>query len=466
MPKYSILQRRALCVVLGALFSAAAGQAAALSPESSSTDASQQSAPDKRIVAARVFIEESKPELACALLKRSHGVDTQDADALYLLAVCSRDLGKLEESIGYYERLVQVLPEAPRPKAELAALYAHVGRTAEAQRLYRDAARLQPGTAGAAMFEQLASAIISDNPAQVPTPAKLWEANVGLSMIYDDNVNAGPSATTTAAVIGGVPVELQLHPSTRPRSSWGNVLSAGGRYLKPLSARWGLLFQGDLSSTHYFSAHDFDTESAALAVALIHRGESSTFSVQPNARYVRRDQDLQEATHGISTNLGWRLSPSLQAGGSLGYFNRRVPVSDANDANGYTAAASLQKALDNRLQIGGQYFYQYEDAREDTATRSMHGPSLFAMYPVNTSLQLIANYRFVAMDYDGRQALFREAREDEQNQFSLGAKLNLRQWTGHNLEVVARYNYTDNDSNLAQHDHDRQLATLGLQGRF
>src|SRR5690606_41322326 len=105
------------------------------------------------------------------------GADTRHAEALYLLALCSRDLGDREESIGYYERLVEVLPEAPRPKAELAALYAHVGRVAETRRLYRRAARLPPGTASAAMFEQLAVATISDNPAQVTTTPKLRDTN-------------------------------------------------------------------------------------------------------------------------------------------------------------------------------------------------------------------------------------------------------------------------------------------------
>src|SRR5690606_39500049 len=113
MPKHSFLQRRARSVALGALFIAAVSPAAAQA---------NRVVVDKRIVAAKVFIEESKPELACALIKRSHGADTRHAEALYLLALCSRDLGDREESIGYYERLVEVLPEAPRPKAELAAL--------------------------------------------------------------------------------------------------------------------------------------------------------------------------------------------------------------------------------------------------------------------------------------------------------------------------------------------------------
>src|SRR5690606_26944323 len=113
--------------------------------------------------------------------------------ALYILALCSRDLGQLNESIGYYERLVLMLPEASKPRAELAALYARTGRAAEAQLLYQQAAQLQPGTAGAALFSRLASAVISDDPAQIRTPAKRWEATLGISAIHDDNVNAGPT---------------------------------------------------------------------------------------------------------------------------------------------------------------------------------------------------------------------------------------------------------------------------------
>lgn len=461
MFRQSFLPHCAVWVALAALLTTVAGQAAAQSePQPESPPA------DSRIAAAQVFIEESMPDLACVLIREHYGDDTRDPDALYLLALCTRDLGYLNASIGFYQRLVEVLPDAPKPKAELAALYAHAGRDAEARQLYREAASLQPGTPAAAMFSQLANAIISDDPAQLPTPAKLWQANIGLSATYDSNVNAGPSATSTAAVIGGVPVELDLHPSQRPRSSWGSTLNAGGRYLMPLSNNWGVLYQGNLSATRYFSERSFDTDSLALGAAFIRRSEAGSFSIQPNARYVRRDQDTQEATHGLSMNLGRPLSQSVQLGASLGYFHRRVLVSEAHDANGYTASASLQKALPNRLRLGASYFYQYEDARSDIQTRTLHGPSLFAMYPLGDALRLMANYRYVAIDYDARQPLFRHAREDDQHQVSLSATLNLLRWVGHNMELVARYNYTDNHSNLDHYGHDREVATLGVEGRF
>lgn len=457
MSKYSALQRSIIGAGLGVIFAASSAPAIA-----------EAAAPaDRRVIAARVFMDEARPELACALLEHSHGAQTREPEALYILALCSRDLGQLENAIGYYERLIELLPQAPKPRAELAALYASTGRAAQAQQLYREAAERQPGTAGAAVFTRLARAVMSDDPAQVAPLAKRWDATVGLATVYDDNVNAGPTATTTAGVIGGVPVDLELDPSMRPRSSWGAMLTAGGRYLVPISARWAVLYQGDLSSTRYFSERDFDTDSAALGAAFVRRSVAGhTLSIQPNARYVRRDSELQEATHGLSLNVGRQLDQTTQLGLGLGYFNRRVPVSSAHDADGYTASVSVQKVLDTRLQLGGQYFYQYEDARLDSQTRTLHGPSLFATYAVSNFMQILANYRYVAIDYDERQPLFSDAREDEQHQVSLGARISLRQWVGHNMELNARYSYTDNSSNLSHYDHDRNLATVGLLARF
>ncbi len=457
MLAYSFYSHCTRCAALGLLLITGIAQAVAGSP-----------APevDKRIIAARVFMEEGRPELACMLLEHSHGAETDEPEALYLLALCSRDLRQLDKSIAYYERLALLLPEAAKPKAELAALYAYTGRTEDAQRLYQQAADLQAGTAGAALFSRLASAMISDDPAQVPTPAKRWEATLGISAIHDDNVNAGPTATTTAGVIGGVPVQLDLDPAMRPRSSWGTMVSAGGRYLVPLSARWAVLYQGDLSGTRYFSERDFDTESAALGAAFVRRSATGTISVQPNARYVRRDSELQEATHGLSLNVGRALSQTVQLGAGLGYFHRRVPVSAAHDADGYTASLSVQKKIDARIQLGGQYLYQHEDARLASQTRTMHGPSLFATYALGSFTQLLVNYRYVAIDYDERQPLFSDAREDDQHQVSLGARMSLRQWVGHNVELNARYSYTDNQSNQAHYDHDRNLATVGMLARF
>src|SRR5690606_8017442 len=85
----------------------------------------------RAITTARLLIQRQLPSIACDILARTHGTDTQSPDALYLLAHCSRMLGDTETSIAYYQRLAVLLPNAPRPKAELAAIYTAQGRRDE-----------------------------------------------------------------------------------------------------------------------------------------------------------------------------------------------------------------------------------------------------------------------------------------------------------------------------------------------
>ena len=421
---------------------------------------------DRSIVAAKVFLAQGAPEMACMLTRKVHGDSTDNADAVYILALCSRDQGQLQPAIGYYQRLVELLPEASRPKAELAALYSRTGQPARAEALYRQAAKLEQGSPTAALFGTLARAATGDDPARLAVAPKRWQLELSANTVYDTNLNAGPAADTTAAVIGGVPVQLTLNPAMHPRSSWGSNVTAGGRYLMPLSDRWAVLYQGSLSAANYFDHDGFDTDSAALGAAFIYRNGPISASIQPNARYVRQQSDLQEATHGLTTRISRDLNRSLQVNGSLGYFDRRVPVAEYRDADGYRASGGVVKTLGQRIQIGADYMFQREKAELESESRDMHGLSGYVMLAATNSLRLIANYRTVAIDYRESQPLFIDEREDRQHQLGAGAILNLRRWLNHDIDLTMQYSYIRNDSNLAIYDYDRQLTSFGFQARF
>lgn len=426
----------------------------------------EHAATDKSIVAARVFLAQGAPDLACMLTRRVHGETTVNTDAVYILALCSRDQGDLDASIDYYQRLLGLLPDAPRPKAELAALYSRTGQHARAEALYRQAAELERDTATAALFGNLARAAASDDPTRIAVAPKRWQLEFSANTVYDTNLNAGPAAGTTAAVIGGVPVQLTLNPAMHPRSSWGSNVSAGGRYLMPLSDRWAVLYQGSLSAANYFDHDGFDTDSAALGAAFLYRNGPISASIQPNARYVRQQSDLQEATHGLTTRISRQLNPDLQINGSLGYFDRRVPLAELRNADGYRASTGFSNTFGQRIQIGADYMFQREKAELESESRDMHGLSGYAMLAATPSLRLVVNYRTVAIEYQDAQPLFRDERKDKQHQLGAGAILNLRPWLSHDIDLSLQYSYTRNDSNLALYDYDRQLTSVGFQARF
>lgn len=441
---------------------------AALAISATVTDtAYSQPRPDDTLLVAQSLIERGRPELACPLLRVTLDQAAPDPDALFLLGRCSRDIGLIDDAVRYYEQGLALRPEAPQPRTELAALYVVQGRTAEArQQLDRVAASGQSVEVTSVLRGMLRQLSLDDPAALAAQTPKRWAVDAFVGLVRDTNVNVGPSASTVAAVVGGVPIDLTLSPDARPRASWGATANIGGRYLAPLNDRYALLFQGSLSKTEYFSEPDFDTDGMALATALIFRDGGFSANLQPNIRWARQDNDLQEMTYGITGRATQQFADGWSATASTGWFNRSVPPSEPKDADGFLGSAGIGKRLAGGQQIIGEYLVQREIAERAYESRTMHGPSLLFVLPLSETVEAVANYRYTSIDYDARQALFATAREDDQHTVGLTALWDVSQWLGHNIGLRAQYAYTRNQSNLALYDYDRHTMLFGVQTRF
>lgn len=422
--------------------------------------------PPDPVPLAGAMLEQGRPDLACALLRVMADPQRPDAEMLYLLGRCSRDLGLTDDAIGYYRQAILMAPQAQRPRAELAAIYMAQGRAEDARRLFAEVAADAEDTQVAAILRGLLQQLSVDDPAAAAAQQKKrWVVDTFIGIIRDTNVNVGPSASTVAAVIGGVPVDLTLSPDSAPKASWGMTASAGARYLQPLNDRYALLFQGSISDTEYFSEHLYDSDGAALATALIYRNGGFTANVQPNIRWARQDEALQEATYGLSGRVTQTFDGGWSATASTGWFRRRVPPTRVKDADGYLGSLGFGKQLWN-LQFNGDYIVQRENAEVDRESRLMHGPSALLVVPLTDEIEAVANYRYTSIIYDERQALFPTAREDDQHLFSLAALWDLSRWLDRDIGLRAQYAYTRNQSNLAVNDYDRHTMMMGVQARF
>lgn len=421
---------------------------------------------ERAVITARLLMQRQLPSVACDVLTRTHGTDTRSPDALYLLAHCSRMLGQTEASIAYYERLVAVLPQSPRPKAELAAMYTAQGRHDEARGLYLQAADLQKGTEAAMLFQHLAGTEAAEDPARAVSGPKRWQIDLYGGLTHDSNINAGPTRSNIAAIIGGVPLTLTLDEASRPKEASGYNLSAGGRYLVPLSDEWAILYQGSLSISDYFNTDSYNSESLAAGAAFIYKQPTYNLSIQPNLRYVRQDSKLQERTSGLNGRISRTLSPTLEVFGTLGYFDRDVPVADYRSGDGYRASMGLNHVLRNGIQVGGEYMYQREDLQLASEARDLHGPTFYAAFTPMPRLDLMASYGYTMTQHDDRQPLFADVREDRQHRVGLSASYRLPGMTSGDLRLVAEFNYVRNKSTVDLNDYMRRVLSIGLQARF
>jgi tetratricopeptide (TPR) repeat protein len=413
---------------------------------------------------AMLLLDEGYPDAACKLLHETTPTDSRDPDRLYLLARCSAALGHIDAAIAYYQRVIALLPTAAKPRAELGSLYLVNGHAAEARQSFADAARLSPPGEGANLMRELTERLSVNDPANIAKlrKTKPWSIELYVGLTHDDNVNGGPVSNLVTTVFA----PFTLLPEAMPRSSWGAVTSIAGSYVVPLSPRWAVLLQGSLAGTRYFSESDFNNENLALAAAFIYRDKDLSVSVQPSLRYSRQDDQLQEAAAGITGRLSKAVSPTWTATASAGYQDRTIKPDENRDAAGWQTSLGLINQATANLQLGAEYQMQWEDARQDVYSRTLHGPNVFAAYRVNPVFTLIGNYSYLDIDYDERMALFAASRDDTQKIASVTALWDISSWAGRNLVLRAQYMNIVNPSNIAYNDYRRNVFNLGAQMQF
>lgn len=459
--------RRAACALIVCMLASAGAapqaRAQADAPGAPQSGPAAATPIDARKLAA-VFLARGRPDLACDLLAVVYGSATEQPEVLMMLATCSRGLGRYEEAIGHYRRLVALQPDATQPRVELGALYLALGREEAAQQQFIAAARIAPDAESALVMALLAQELgpVGDPAAAAAAQPKRWQVELFTGLTRDSNVNAGPSSGTAAAVIGGIPVTLTLSDESRPRKAWGSVNNAGIRYLHPLSERFALLAQGSLAKTYYFGEPAFDNDSAAGGVALLYRDGGFTASLQPNIRWQRQDNNLDEVAYGSTLRLTQNLDDGLRVTGSGGYNRRDARANDNRDNHGWLASIGLGRAFGRRFDLGAEYLVQRENARLDIYSRLTHGPVLFASAVLDEHLVLTASYRYVHIRHDEREAIFPTARQDDQHNLGLTLEWDVGRWTTPGLGLRSQYYYTRNVSTVDVYDYDRHIGTFGV----
>lgn len=458
----------ALAMSVALATSSAAAQGSTVSP---SRVGSQYSAAVKRNALAQLMLEENRPDVACRILKgESSAGKAADADSVYLLARCSQALGNTEQAIAYYRELIALLPDAPRPRAELAALYLKNGQPALAGPLFADAARLGPADETSPIMRSLAERLGANDPAAViaGTAGKPWAMELFAGLVHDTNINGGPTSDIVPAVIGTTPIQFRLVPDAMPKSSWGANTSLNGSYTHRLNPSFSLLFQGGVSRTDYFDDANFTNDSLTLATALIYRNQRHgvSASIQPSVRYLRQDSRVQEATTGLVGRVSKAVLPKVNLTLSGGYFDRRAQADRRRDAKGVHASLGANTQLIPNWNLGVEYVLQREHATDDVFSRRTNGPSVYAVWKARHNLEFIANYRYTNVTYDRPMAFFPDARDDRQQTFGLTALWDVSQWAGRNLAIRTQYMHARNRSNVAFNDNQREIFMMGVQTRF
>src|SRR5690606_37857332 len=152
---------------------------------------------------AAALIDAGKAAEACAVLEQAYGRDAIDNDVRLMQAHCAWQSGNAEEAIRHYRTLIERLPNAPRPRAELATLYVQLGRQDEASAEFAAAQKLDRNAGAVSVLGGLARAMVNEDPSALARAIpKNWQVQLYTGLVNDSNINSGPNGTTIAGLIG------------------------------------------------------------------------------------------------------------------------------------------------------------------------------------------------------------------------------------------------------------------------
>ncbi|MGH8765188.1 MAG: surface lipoprotein assembly modifier [Burkholderiales bacterium] len=297
--------------------------------------------------------------------------------------------------------------------------------------------------------------------------------NVGL--IYDDNVNVGPSRQSFAA--GGA--TLVLDPGAAPKRDWGLATSASvmHRYLSPTAVdvfgrstvfMWQSL--ASISRVDYFKEHAFSQNVTTLQTgpALAAAGR---WRAQVNLRYddIRIGGDRLGGFAALNPGATWQLGLATELSADVEAQQRRyeganTPRNSEFDSAG--ASVVHRFGADKAFSILGAL--RGFDERADTARFSNKGSDLLARLTWNAwqggALTLTATD--TRAKYGDVEPLFNVRRDERENRVAVGVQHAFGEGALRYWQLNGVLSYTKRRSNVDIYAYERSSAALTLSRNF
>lgn len=405
------------------------------------------------------------------------------ADAAFQEALAFREAGDAAEAAAIFKSLLAKDPSLQRVRLELAVCHEQLGERAEANRLYQQVLAAKPPEAVQRNVQERLRAMNAGMMLQPPADGQRAPAapapnvpgensagraamapaaaggltlsgEVAAGMIYDMNVNVGPTSDTVT--IFDLP--FTLDPSARPTADWGYQARANVFAQYALNARWSLHASLAYDRVDYFEQDLFDFDRASASAGPVLSGGAWQVALYGGygANWLGRELYSQEVS--VTPQWTWQFRPQWTSTFTL---SAAIGMNDQND--GYSGESafvseSVQWTSQNgRTFVRPRIFYARDQADADFLASHQVGGGigLFTALPWSLSFYVEPSARLA--QYDGIEPLYGETRREPQFVVNANLARPLGIW---GLEAALGYTFTRNTSNVEQFDYERSQFTF------
>jgi tetratricopeptide (TPR) repeat protein len=394
-----------------------------------------------------------------------------DTGKLFKEGVFLREQGKLFSSIEALETVLSNNPSLQRARLELAVAYFRALNYAQAaeqaQKVLDDPKT--PDNVRLAVMAFLAQIKLE----QVALLAKrhTWEPSVSLGLLYDTNVNVGPSGAT-------LPGGLVLAPGASPVEDWAGVLQAGitHTYNSPTVMRFGetatrFIWQSraNLYQKSYFDQDNFDLRVLSLS--------TGPGWLAPNNWRANVNVQFDDLTLGsehlalyssIAPSITWQLKNAELTWDAI-WLNKdfKRSVDDGRNSD-YVATGVSYGHLFNRGEIAVQGGLHAFDENADASRFSNHGWEAFigANFVAWQNGSVYGRLGYKESQFDGVEPVYAIARNEHENRYEIGFGHDFKEGTLAGWRLSGSWQRTQNHSNVSIYTYDRDVTSIQLARSF
>ena len=409
----------------------------------------------------------------------SFAVDAE-LEKKFLDAVESREAGDLAKAISELENILAASPNLGRARIELAVAYYRSKLFNEArkaaQTVLNDPNTPEEVRLTVTLFlAEIDAQEIAYQAAQEKAAKERHQFSglVKLGVGTDDNVNAGPSGGTIT--IGDT--VLNFTPGTLPRDDEFVALTArlNHRYTmpellnigsKPVKGLWQST--AGIYTKQYQTDNDYTLDVFTLSTGPAFLSQTNWHASIPlQIDYIRLGSDdlgvytsLSPTYTLIHNDTEFTINPLWQ--------NREYDQVANEGIEGEYYGVSIDALHKFNDKVTGRlgvsaHEGDFDDSHSSFSETSVFGSVLFNAWENGT---VYLDGRLIDKDYDAVHPTYALQRDDEYNSVSLGAVHTFKEGDLAKWSINAKATVTDNSSNIAAFDYDREVYVLEVSRNF
>ena len=425
-----------------------------------------------RIKTARqTFTRLAIPALLAVGLSPAIAQETVDVEKLFKEGLFQREQGNVFTSIEAFETVLSNQPSLHRARLELAVAYF---RALDYEQAQQQAQRVldDPKTPENVRLAVLAfMAQIKRDQAALLEKRHTWEPSVSVGILYDSNVNVGPSSTLLPG--GGV-----LVSSVLPRSDEAGIVQAGiaHTYNSPSVMRLGetatrFIWQSRANLYHkaYLSERDYNLSVLTLATGpgwIAPNKWRANINLQFDDIYLGSDQLALYSS--VAPSFTWQFKAAELTWNAIFLnkdFKRTLDLGRNSD---YLATGLSYGHLFNQGKIAVQGGVTAFDERADTSRFSNDGWEAFvgANFVAWQNGNIYGRYSLRDSKYKGIEPPFGVARDEREERYEIGLGHNFKEGALANWKLAGSWQQTRNRSNVGIYTYDREVVSVNLGRSF